>query len=261
MDCPKCGYAMSDFDVDCPRCRRLAEQDAHRHRNAPQPQLKTPTEAVQSAPQVAEYVANARADGFSDDMIYGQLLQAGWDVAAAHEAMRLDEGVTPSEAATAVPGPRASMRSEDLIGRVIAAVVIFVAVFGLIQHWLVGGIDTRVDDVQAVPWPSQAEGADTRVNDVQGGQWVKVTEWRGNGIKRTETFTVGREWAVEWATQPDHFEGTFSVLAYHTNGEMGPLLANLMGSGHDTSYVYESGTFFLEINSTQPWHVTVWEKR
>jgi hypothetical protein len=25
MDCPKCGYAMSDFDVDCPRCKRMEE--------------------------------------------------------------------------------------------------------------------------------------------------------------------------------------------------------------------------------------------
>ena len=23
MNCPKCGYAMSDFDVDCPRCKRM----------------------------------------------------------------------------------------------------------------------------------------------------------------------------------------------------------------------------------------------
>lgn len=24
MDCPKCGYAMTDFDIDCPRCVRIA---------------------------------------------------------------------------------------------------------------------------------------------------------------------------------------------------------------------------------------------
>lgn len=26
MECPKCGYAMSDFDVDCPRCVRMKTQ-------------------------------------------------------------------------------------------------------------------------------------------------------------------------------------------------------------------------------------------
>lgn len=25
MDCPKCGFVMSDLDVDCPRCKRLGE--------------------------------------------------------------------------------------------------------------------------------------------------------------------------------------------------------------------------------------------
>lgn len=25
MDCPKCGFVMSDFDVECPRCKRMGE--------------------------------------------------------------------------------------------------------------------------------------------------------------------------------------------------------------------------------------------
>lgn len=26
MDCPRCGYVMSEFDVECPRCARLGAQ-------------------------------------------------------------------------------------------------------------------------------------------------------------------------------------------------------------------------------------------
>ncbi len=28
MNCPKCGYAMTDLDVECPRCKRMPEQQA-----------------------------------------------------------------------------------------------------------------------------------------------------------------------------------------------------------------------------------------
>lgn len=28
MDCPKCGFVMSDFDVECPRCKRMREKAA-----------------------------------------------------------------------------------------------------------------------------------------------------------------------------------------------------------------------------------------
>jgi len=27
MNCPKCGYTMSEFDVNCPRCEKLKEQE------------------------------------------------------------------------------------------------------------------------------------------------------------------------------------------------------------------------------------------
>jgi hypothetical protein len=33
MDCPKCGYAMSEFDTECPRCKRITEEAAQRKAN------------------------------------------------------------------------------------------------------------------------------------------------------------------------------------------------------------------------------------
>ncbi|HCU35818.1 MAG TPA: hypothetical protein DGT21_10295 [Armatimonadetes bacterium] len=47
MDCPKCGYVMSDFDVECPRCKRLAGiADAAREHAA---SLPTPSERSETA--------------------------------------------------------------------------------------------------------------------------------------------------------------------------------------------------------------------
>jgi len=49
MNCPKCGYAMSDFDVDCPRCKRIKEQ-APVAQNVPQPSIQYP--AVAQSPVI-----------------------------------------------------------------------------------------------------------------------------------------------------------------------------------------------------------------
>ena len=42
MDCPKCGYAMSEFDTDCPRCKRLGAKTASNPAMAPVATAKTP---------------------------------------------------------------------------------------------------------------------------------------------------------------------------------------------------------------------------
>jgi hypothetical protein len=42
MDCPKCGYAMSEFDVDCPRCKRMAAEANQAQAAAPPPPPEPP---------------------------------------------------------------------------------------------------------------------------------------------------------------------------------------------------------------------------
>lgn len=84
MDCPRCGYALSAFDAECPRCRRLAGR---------------------ARSQASAYVADARAQGFGDDIIRHQLLQAGWDPTGADEVLRHAEAPEPAHEATAVTAP------------------------------------------------------------------------------------------------------------------------------------------------------------
>lgn len=43
MDCPKCGYAMTEFDVDCPRCKR-GRQGSSVASPASKPAVKIPSE-------------------------------------------------------------------------------------------------------------------------------------------------------------------------------------------------------------------------
>ncbi len=63
MDCPKCGYAMSPFDVDCPRCKRMgpgANSSRPSAPSSPRPAQThyppvAPPEWQPSAPQQVQY--------------------------------------------------------------------------------------------------------------------------------------------------------------------------------------------------------------
>jgi hypothetical protein len=75
MDCPKCGYAMSEFDTECPRCKRITEEAAQRkaaqqdedEAQAPaeqQPSQPPPAAAPQAIPEdIAGFAQNARRLG------------------------------------------------------------------------------------------------------------------------------------------------------------------------------------------------------
>ncbi len=49
MDCPKCGYVMTDLEAECPRCKRAG--DAAAPSPPAQPQSAAPRIAEQSAPR------------------------------------------------------------------------------------------------------------------------------------------------------------------------------------------------------------------
>jgi len=75
---------MSDLDLECPRCKRLADQGAQEQQD---PQQQTPADADHSFQQIAEYVDQARAQGLGDDAIRHQLLQAGWSAEAVDSGL------------------------------------------------------------------------------------------------------------------------------------------------------------------------------
>lgn len=90
--------------------------------------------------------------------------------------------------------------------------------------------------------------------------WTVIKEWEGNGTKNTEKFTVSDEWCIEWSTTPGEFGGlNFQIFV---NGGVFPdVAANVIGAGKDVSYQHEAGTYWLTINTAQPYKVRVLENR
>ncbi|MDO9579703.1 MAG: hypothetical protein Q7J06_03920 [Bacteroidales bacterium] len=83
-----------------------------------------------------------------------------------------------------------------------------------------------------------------------------IKEWRGTGIKTTEPFTINsKPWVISWANNPTLIDGQsmgiLQIMVYNTKNPDIPtaLAANSMEKGSDTSYIYETGTFYLTINA------------
>jgi hypothetical protein len=93
-------------------------------------------------------------------------------------------------------------------------------------------------------------------------EWIVIREWRGNATKNTERFTVGPEWCVDWSTGPgDYGPMNFQIFINKSDGGFGGVAANVIGPSQDVSYQYEAGTFYVTINTGQPYAVRVLERK
>lgn len=92
-----------------------------------------------------------------------------------------------------------------------------------------------------------------------------IKEWTGTGIKTTEPFTINNKpWVIDWTHTPalvdDQSMGILQIMVYNTKNPDIPITiaANSTEAGSDTSYIYETGTFFLTINAANTnWKVKV----
>jgi hypothetical protein len=91
-----------------------------------------------------------------------------------------------------------------------------------------------------------------------------VASWVGNGQKTTEPFTITKSpWGVAWEARSNNDSApilTMSITLYKSNGELVSLVANTTKPGSDISFVYNTGTFYLEISALfADWTVVVRE--
>ena len=91
--------------------------------------------------------------------------------------------------------------------------------------------------------------------------WRRVKQWKGRGIKETESFPVkSGEWRISWKSM--NGPGVLQIFVYSDEGNMVATAANTLGTGSDTSYVRApAGRFYLMINSANvDWEVVVEEQ-
>lgn len=94
---------------------------------------------------------------------------------------------------------------------------------------------------------------------------IMVGSWQGTGIKTTEPFTItSSPWHIVWDNDPmmsgGDSLGILQVMVYDVSTPDFPITiaANSMKKTLDTSYVYQTGTFYLTINAANTeWDVSV----
>jgi len=105
-------------------------------------------------------------------------------------------------------------------------------------------------------------GTQPSQNTQSAKSWQPVNSWEGTGIKNTEPFTItGDQWRINWSNKDTTgFGGSMLQIAVYKPGSDFPIAmaANAQGTASDTSYVYESGTFYLNVNSANGnWEISV----
>ncbi len=94
-------------------------------------------------------------------------------------------------------------------------------------------------------------------------KWVPVKSWKGNGGKKTEPFTItGKQWRINWSNKDaTGFGGTIlQVFVYEPGKSLPTDVAINSQAGQDTSYVYKSGEFYLQINGANGnWDISIEE--
>jgi len=113
--------------------------------------------------------------------------------------------------------------------------------------------------------PSQSQPTESTVSQQELSQpipqsksWHLITTFKGEGIKTTEPFTIqGDRWRVNWKTEG---EFNFQIFPNQVGKEYSfdcSILANIIGSGSDTSYCYTKGNWYLTINTGNSWIITI----
>ena len=93
-------------------------------------------------------------------------------------------------------------------------------------------------------------------------KWVVTHTFKGNGIQKTDTFTVNsNHWRIAWSCNPKAYGFEYNLIADLTppGQDFGDSVVNVICKSNDPSSTsgetneYNAGTFFLDVNSEGPW--------
>jgi hypothetical protein len=118
---------------------------------------------------------------------------------------------------------------------------------------------------QATQAPAQPTATPKPTQPPHVAKWTTVQTFKGNGIKKTSSFTVPDHWRLLWSCDPASFGGSqynLIVDVYNvadTSLPQDSAVNVLCGSSatHDSTELYHGGTVYLDINSEAAWALTV----
>ncbi len=101
-------------------------------------------------------------------------------------------------------------------------------------------------------------------------KWTVTHTYKGNGIQKTEPFTVNADhWRIAWSCNPAAYGSSYNLIADLTQPgqDFGDSVVNVICSTSDASSrsgvtaEYTSGTFYLDVDSESSWTFLVEELR
>lgn len=89
--------------------------------------------------------------------------------------------------------------------------------------------------------------------------WERVSEWAGDGTRKTELFSVDAEWQIVWSSGAREGDQPLSIKAFAIPGDI--LVANVSQDGESpvaALHLRGGGTFYLQVDGAGgPWHVAI----
>ncbi len=81
------------------------------------------------------------------------------------------------------------------------------------------------------------------------GKTVLLKEWTGNGAKVTEPFVISKSpFVVSWSCALTGAYGYLGIDVRTPEGRPVELVANRTSAGMDETYIYEAGTFVIDVS-------------
>lgn len=281
MECPRCGYVMSEFDAECPRCKRLGEQAASGASAPPQasqpapfpavepvPPSETPAKAKTSAGMIVE-LPTRRSDAFKWAAIGVGLavvillgIMVGMQLRKSPAKPTVVQ--TPAqnkEAATTDSGTYASLPAQNKEAATTNSEQLAAGAQQNREAATTNAEDLAAGQQQKVNpapgGPGYAEDQEQSYDPRQVRSWREVARFSGKaGSQWTPNITVGRPWRVRY------FSGTASEDDIDLGGLLPPFIVRgtqkdmssdltfaTQPKQYGESYSSRSGTFPLQIMS------------
>ncbi len=114
------------------------------------------------------------------------------------------------------------------------------------------------------PTPTATSTPAPTATPTRAPQWTTIQTFKGNGNKKTTTFTVPDTWRLAWTCTPSSsFGGSYNVIVdiHNSDGSLAdPAAVNTIcqkGNTSDSTQEYVGGTLYLDVISEGAWIIQI----